>query len=110
MKQCDIFWADLEPTTGQEQRGLRPVVIISGNTLNKKLKIRIVCPLSSQVKNLKGCIVLKKDNIKNLDVNSEVLPFQVRSIATSRLKSKIGEISADELEKIKFGLMEMLTF
>lgn len=110
MKQGDIFWADLEPTIGQEQRGHRPVVIISGNALNKKLRIRIVCPLSSQIKDLKGCVLVKKNKINNLETDSEVIPFQVRSIATARLKAKIGEIAPEELEQIKTGLFEILRY
>lgn len=109
MRQRDIYWADLEPTFGQEQQGYRPVLIISGDTMNKKLNLRIICPLSSKVKNLKGCVILKKNKLNNLETDSEVLPFQVRSITTSRLKTKIGEINIDELERIKVGLFEMLT-
>jgi mRNA interferase MazF len=110
MKQCDIYWADLEPTIGQEQQGTRPVVIISGNALNNRLRMRIVCPLSGQIKHLKGCVILEKNKVNNLDSDSEVIPFQVRSIATARLKIKIGEITSEQLEKIKTGLAEMLTY
>jgi mRNA interferase MazF len=110
MKQCDIYWADLEPTKGQEQQGTRPVVIISGNAINNRLGMRIVCPLSGKIKYLKGCVILRKNNINNLDSDSEVIPFQVRSIATMRLKAKIGEITLEQLEQIKTGLSEMLTY
>ena len=110
MKQGDIYWAELEPTKGQEQQGTRPVVIISGNALNNKLRMRIVCPLSSQIKHLKGCVILKKNKINNLGSDSEVIPFQVRSIATVRLRTKIGEITPQQLEQIKTGLSEMLTY
>ena len=44
MLQKDIYWANLNPTKGNEQKGERPVVIISGNTMNKNLGIFIICP------------------------------------------------------------------
>jgi mRNA interferase MazF len=110
MKQGDIFWADLEPTIGQEQQGTRPVVIISGNALNRQLKIRIVCPISTQIKNLKGCVILNKDKINNLDTTSEVLSFQVRALSSERLRNKMGEITSEQLEMIKKGLAEILTY
>ena len=110
MKQGDIFWADLEPTIGQEQQGKRPVVIISGNALNRQLKIRIVCPISTQIKNLKGCVILNKDKINNLDTTSEVLSFQVRALSSERLRNKMGEITSEQLEMIKKGLAEILTY
>lgn len=45
MKQCEIWYANLNPTKGSEQAGLRPVVILSGNLLNQYLPIVIVAPL-----------------------------------------------------------------
>ena len=35
MKQAEIWYADLNPIKDNEQAGYRPVVIISGNLLNK---------------------------------------------------------------------------
>ena len=46
MKQREIWLADLNPVKGSEQRGVRPVVILSGNSMNANLDICIVCPLS----------------------------------------------------------------
>lgn len=50
MFQKDIYWADLNPTKGKEQKGKRPVVIISGNTMNKNLGIFIICPNTHHIK------------------------------------------------------------
>jgi mRNA interferase MazF len=47
MKQREIWLVDLNPVKGSEQRGIRPVVIVSGNAMNDNLQICIVCPLSS---------------------------------------------------------------
>ncbi|WP_205623551.1 type II toxin-antitoxin system PemK/MazF family toxin [Anditalea andensis] len=38
MKQGETWYANLNPTIGSEQEELRPVVIISGNLLNKHFK------------------------------------------------------------------------
>ncbi|HKJ42288.1 MAG TPA: type II toxin-antitoxin system PemK/MazF family toxin [Sunxiuqinia sp.] len=54
MKQCEIWYADLNPTRGSEQQGFRPVVIISGNLLNQYLPIVITCPLTTKIKTYKG--------------------------------------------------------
>ena len=47
MKQCEIWYADLNPVRGSEQQGFRPVVIISGNMLNQYLTTVIACALST---------------------------------------------------------------
>ena len=89
MKQGDIYFANLNPTKGREQQGIRPIVIISGNAMNDHSDIVIACPLSSKIKNFSGCIVLKKDKINNLDSDSEIITFQVRAISKERLINKI---------------------
>jgi mRNA interferase MazF len=59
MKQREIWRADLNPVKGSEQKGIRPVVIISGNAMNDNLGICIICCLSLKIKNYAGCLVLK---------------------------------------------------
>lgn len=110
MKQGTIYLANLNPSRGREQSGLRPVVIISGNTMNDNFDIAITCPISSKIKNYAGCIVLKKNKINNLSVDSEILTFQIRAVAKERLVKKIGQISDQELQKIISLLNEVLKY
>ena len=44
MRQGEIWFANLDPVKGSEQSGMRPVVIISGNTLNDAASYRYRCP------------------------------------------------------------------
>lgn len=110
MKQRDIWLADLNPVKGSEQRGIRPVVIISGNAMNDNLNIAIICPLSSKIKHYAGCVVLQKDGQNGLSDDSEIITFQVRTIAQERLIKKLGQISEKELATIKSGLNDILTY
>ena len=110
MKQRDLFLANLNPTRGSEQRGIRPVVIISGNAMNDNLGSCIVCPLSTKIKRYAGCVVLTPDGANNLSEASEIITFQVRTIAKERLLQKIGTISTEQLEAVKRGLSEILTY
>ena len=110
MKQAEIWYADLNPVKGNEQAGYRPVVIISGNLLNKYLNIAIVCPLTTKIKNYKGNLVLNPTKQNGLDYTSEILTFHVRSVSKDRLVRKIGNISENELEQIKLGLNDILKY
>ncbi len=110
MKQRDVYLADLEPTRGKEQRGVRPVVIISGNTMNDRLGIFIVCPLTSKIKNYASCVVIKKNKENGLGVDSEVIPFQIRSLDRSRLIKRLGCISLSELGLIFENLADTLRY
>ena len=46
MDRGDIYFVDLDPTKGIEQRGKRPVLIVS-TTESNKLSPAIVCPVAS---------------------------------------------------------------
>jgi mRNA interferase MazF len=110
VKQGEIWLADLNPVVGSEQQGRRPVVVISGNAMNDNLGICIVCPLSSKLRHYAGCLVLTKDSKNGLDNDSEIITFQIRTISGERLTQKIGEITTSQLETIKNGLSEILTY
>ncbi len=92
MKQREIWMADLNPTKGSEQTGIRPVVILSGNALNDHMPVVIVAPLSTKIKNYKGHPILTPDNMNGLKSRSEIILFQIKSISKLRLHKKIGEI------------------
>jgi mRNA interferase MazF len=110
MKQGEIWMAGLDPVEGSEQRGIRPVVIISGNAMNHNLGISIVCPLTSRVKGYAGCLVLAKDDMNGLEQDSEVITFQVRTVLQERLIRKIGNLTTRQVEQIKTGLGEILKY
>ena len=110
MKQAEIWYADLNPNIGSEQAGYCPVLIISGNTLNKYLNIIIACPLTTQIKNYKGNLVIEPTALNGLVTKSEILTFYIRSISKDRLIKKVGSITDDELEHIKKGLDDILRY
>lgn len=110
MKQREIWLVDLNPVKGSEQKGISPVLVISGNAMNDNLRICIVCPISSKIKGYKGCLVLKKDKLNGLDTDSEVITFQIRAVSGERFIRRIGNISEDQLQIITKGLMEILKY
>ena len=63
MKQKDIYYANLDPVKGSEQRGQRPVVILSGNTMNTNMNLCIICPITSKIKNIKWIEVVKRISV-----------------------------------------------
>jgi mRNA interferase ChpB len=47
MKRGDIYLVSLDPTSGREQRGSRPVLVVSPANFNKATKLPVVCPITS---------------------------------------------------------------
>ena len=110
MLQGEIWDVYFDPTKGSEQAGRRPAVILSGNMANTYLKVVIVCPLTTSIKNYKGNVVLKPNAENGLKVDSEILTFHIRSVSKERFATKIGNISSDELDQIKICLNDILRF
>lgn len=108
MQQGEIWFADLDPTKGSEQAGKRPVVIISGDSLNDTLPVVIVVPVSSKLKSYPTCVTLKASRVNGLKRDSEAIPFQIRTLAKKRLVKRVGRVTPTELREIVRGLFEVL--
>lgn len=109
MRQGEIWYADLNPVKGSEQAGFRPVVIISGNMLNKYLNVVITVPLTTKIKHYQGNPILQPNNTNNLKATSEMMVFHIRSISKERLVEKIGEISEEEVKQALETLQDITT-
>lgn len=47
MKRGDIYMVDLDPTQGKEQRGYRPVLIVSPDDFNKTTGLPVILPITN---------------------------------------------------------------
>jgi mRNA interferase MazF len=110
MKQCEIWYANLNPGKGSEQLGFRPVVIVSGNLLNQYLQVVICCPLTTKIKNYKGNIILDPNEKNGLTEKSEIMIFHIHSLSKDRLVKKIGNITESQLNELKLGLDDILRY
>jgi mRNA interferase MazF len=109
MRQGEIWFADLNPTRGSEQTGKRPVVVVSGDTLNDTLPIIIVVPITSKIKSYPTCVLLSANKTNGLTKDSEAIPFQIRAVAKKRLNKRIGRVAEEEFREILRGLFLVLT-
>ena len=49
IRRGDVFYADLNPTIGSEQGGVRPVLIIQNNLGNQFSPTVLIAPITSKV-------------------------------------------------------------
>ena len=110
MLRREIWMANLDPTEGSEQAGLRPVLIISGNIMNSKSGLVIVCPLTSKVKNFAGDVILSPNDENGLQTESEILTFQVRTISASRMIHRLGIVKEDVHKSVLKNLIKICTY
>src|SRR5207248_522798 len=103
----DVVWADLNPARGHEQGGLRPVVVISEDVFNARSGTVIAMAITSQPQRAGFPLTLELTSIK-LPKRSWVKISQVRTLSVQRVSKKIGQVSAEELDRLIEGLNEIV--
>jgi len=103
----DIYWADLNPTKGHEQRGVRPVVVISHDVFNDRSGTVIAMAMTSSAPQAGFPLTLHLTSSK-LPKESWVKISQVRNISTERLGKKMGRVSPEELNLLIEGLNKIV--
>ena len=90
-----IFLADLNPVTGSEQRGTRPVIVVSDEDFNKVMPVVTVLPITSlkEGRRVYPNEVLLEKGIGGISRDSIILVHQIRTISKQRLKETIGFIN-----------------
>jgi len=101
-----IVLADLDPTMGHEQRGLRPCVVVSdpATSTDQRFPLLAVVPMTGTPG--KGVLYpeLNPRPGSGLAKASFVLIDNVRSIDKRRVIKALGAVSDSELERIDTGL------
>jgi mRNA interferase MazF len=103
IKRYEVYFADLNPTTGSEIKKVRPVVIISQDEMNQYLETVVVCPLTSTLHpqwRTRLQIICK-------DKKAEIAVDQIRTISKQRLKKKIDKLSKIEAAQLRKLITDM---
>jgi mRNA interferase MazF len=97
----NVCIADLEPAAGSEQGGQRPVLVISNNDFNRVMPVITVIPLTSRKpgRNIYPSEVLLKKGSANLEADSLVLCFQIRTISKKRIIKLVGMVKDPEKQQ-----------
>jgi mRNA interferase MazF len=103
----EVYWADLSPTRGREQAGLRPVLVISHGTLNRRSGTVIALAVTSREQRA-GYPLTHRLASGGLPKDSWVKMSQVRTLSTERLSDRIGVVADDEITEIVEGLIELI--
>ena len=103
----DVIWADLAPTRGHVQTGLRPVVVLSEDVFNARSGTVIAMALTSQPQRAGYPLTLELTSAK-LPKRSWVKISQIRTLSVDRLGKRIGHVGDEELSRLLEGLNEIL--
>jgi mRNA interferase MazF len=103
----DILWAELNPARGNEQQGLRPVLILSHEVFNDRSGTVIAVALTSQKPKAGFPLTLELESNK-LPKQSWAKISQIRTLSVERIGKKIGSASEEEVNLVLDGLLEII--
>ncbi|MBI5741686.1 MAG: type II toxin-antitoxin system PemK/MazF family toxin [Nitrospirae bacterium] len=103
----EIRWADLNPTRGHEQAGMRPVLILSHDIFNERSGTVIAMALTSQPQHAGFPLTLEL-KFEYLPKRSWVKISQIRTLSVERIGKKLGRVSPEELALAVEGLNEII--
>ncbi len=103
----DVVWAELDPVTGHEQGGRRPVVVISQDVFNARSGTVIALAVTSQEQRAGFPLTLEIRSVK-LPRPSWAKISQIRTLSVQRLGKRIGRLAPEELERLIEGLNEIV--
>ena len=103
----EIRWADLNPTRGREQAGLRPVLILSHDIFNERSGTVIAVAITSQSQKAGFPLTLELKS-GNLPKQSWAKISQIRTLSVERIGKRIGKTSQEELIQVIEGLNEII--
>ncbi|MFH0998089.1 MAG: type II toxin-antitoxin system PemK/MazF family toxin [Pseudomonadota bacterium] len=103
----EIRWADLNPTRGREQAGLRPVLIVSQDVFNQRSGTVIAVALTGQTQRA-GFPLTFELKIEELPQRSWVKISQIQTLSVEKIGKLIGKASAEEIGTVIDGLNEII--
>ena len=100
-----IYKVSLDPTLGHEQRGYRPVLVVSPQKYNRKSGLALVCPITSQRKGYPFEVPLSLEKLEGV-----VLVDQVRALDWQARKFVyIGKLDNKAFEEVRAKLLAILS-
>lgn len=97
MVRGDIYYACLRYTTGHEEKGYRPVLIISNDIGNSHSPTVIIAPITSKPKKIATHACIKKPLQKQSIVQTE----QIMVLDKERLFEYVGHLSDDDMRNVE---------
>ena len=92
-----VFEANLDPVAGAEQKGKRPVLIVSNEEFNQAMPVVTILPLTSTRRRLYPSEILLPAEKAGQPLASIVMAHQIRPISKQLLGRLLGHLDDAQL-------------
>jgi len=100
----EVWWVRLDPTVGSEIAKTLPCLVLSTNIVNERRRTVVVIPLSTSPTASPPLLV----PIQLGGQTVVAVTDQIRAISKERLRNRLGEISASDMEAVETGIRRIL--
>ena len=107
--QWAVIEANLNPATGAEQKGIRPVIIVSNEEFNQAMPNVTVVPLTYTKRHLYPSEVFLPKGKAGQPFDSIIMVHQIRIISKKRLEGMFGHLEDVQLQnEVRTAIREHL--
>lgn len=102
LKRGEVWLANLNPTQGSEQAGVRPVIVFQSDIVSQFSTTVITIPLTTNQRraSLPICVSIEQGD-GGLSQASVALCFQMRVLDKSRLIRRLGQLKAETILQLE---------
>ena len=103
IKRGDIFYADLSPVVGNEEGGIRPVLIISNDELNQHLPTVTTAAITSRGENAET--IPTHVNLDGGLFDRIIMLEQMRTLDKRRLLQRVEHLNDELMQKVDAAIL-----
>jgi mRNA interferase MazF len=107
-RRGDIYLANLNPFTGSEQGGTRPVLVLQNNDGNIYCPTLIIAPITTKLKKQSLPTHCCFDFVRGLPEPSMVSLEQIKTIDKSRIKQYLGKLTKEQMSEVEEACLTSL--
>ena len=102
LRRGEVWLANLDPTQGAEQAGIRPVIIFQNDIVSKFSTTTIIIPLTTNKRraSLPICVMINRGD-GGLRQDSVALCFQLRVLDKTRLIKRLGQLDPQTIAELE---------
>jgi len=102
VQRGNVWLANLNPTRGSEQAGIRPVLVFQNDAINRFTTTVLAIPLTTNLRRaaLPSCVRVAQGEA-GLESESVLLCHQLRALDKTRLQRKLGTISPETMAAVE---------